>query len=308
MQAKDYARSQADGLDNIALTQQQAAAASQYAVTDGFLSSEEQDAVLRRQIAPERQVLQAKLDEVGITREYLATHPEVEHALFSGKSTPVITIYLPNDLQLQCRLRIAVTDQGPQIRITPVHPELALPEKVGGLQLTQQEQEDLRQKGFVDKAIQLAENGGFAAGFLRVDKGTNTVDVWRVQPETMPTKLLGIDLTRDQQIALVCGYPVKLSGLKDQQGGSYDATFTVNVAKQGIQLSDLSRPDVSLRPDEKFKSQLAVNNEGAKTDQIRGLEEKSGQAINSDTQKETVKNTVTDDEQGKQTGKKLRPH
>ena len=164
MQTNEYARTQADGLDNIAPTQTQAAAASQYAVTDNFLSSSEQEAVLR-QIATERPVLQKKLDEVGITRDYLAVNPDVERALFSGKSTPVLTIDLPNDLKLEGRLRIAITENGPQLRITPVRSELSIPDKVGELKLTQQERSELEQNGYVDRSITIPENGGFVSGF-----------------------------------------------------------------------------------------------------------------------------------------------
>ncbi|RCR67075.1 MULTISPECIES: DUF3945 domain-containing protein [Larkinella] len=306
MQNQDFARTQADGLDNIAPTATQAAAASQYAVTDGFLSSSEQEAVLR-QIATERPVLQKKLDEVGIDRVYLAMHPEVEQALFSGKQTPVVTIQLPNELELQGRLRIALTDQGPQLRITPVHPELEIPEKVGDLKLTPQERSELEQKGYVDRSLAIAENGGFVSGFLRVDNQTNTVDLWRVNPETLPSKLLGIDLTRDQQIALVCGHPVKLSGLKDKQGEPFDATVSISAGKQGLQFSDIGRPDLSLKPDEKFKQQLGQNNEGAKTDHTRGLEERAGQSTVANAQTETIKRLMDPDEKPDQHKLHLRP-
>lgn len=306
MQNQDFARTQADGFDNIAPTDQQAAAASHYAVTDGFLSPSEQEAILR-QIATERPLLLKKLDEVGIDKIYLAMNPEVEQTLFSGRPTPVVTIILPNELELRGRLRIASTEQGPQLRITPVHSALVIPDKVGGLKLTDQERIDLQQKGFVDKAIQLPENGGFVAGFLRVDKETNTVDVWRVQPETLPKKLLGIDLTRNQQIALVCGHPIKLSGLMDRQGEPFDATVSISPGKQGIQFDDISRPDVALQPDHKYKQQIAQNNDGAKTDQTRGLEERSGVTVVTSSTTVTLKRLIDPEEKPAQQKHQLKP-
>ncbi|MFC5410706.1 DUF3945 domain-containing protein [Larkinella bovis] len=307
MQNSTYARTQAEAIDNLAPTQQQAAAATQYAITDGYLNSAEQEAIIK-QIGAERPQFQKKLDEVGITKEFLAANPDVEKALFHGRSTPVLTLELPNDLQLQGRLRIAITEQGPQLRVTPVHENLLIPDKVGDIRLTQQERDELKEKGFVNQAIQMPEKGGFVAGFLRVDKETNTVDVWRVNPETLPSKLLGIDLTRDQQIALACGHPVKLSGLKDQKGEPYDATVSINVGKQSLQFSDLSRSGVSIKTEDKFKPQLALNNEGAKTDQTLGLEQKTGHTINSNAQQEAIKQSTPDDgnEQIKKAGPKLR--
>ncbi|MFD1140818.1 DUF3945 domain-containing protein [Larkinella insperata] len=306
MQDSTFARSQAEAIDNLAPTQQQAAAATQYAITDGYLASAEQEAIIK-QISAERAQLQKKLDEVGITREFLAANPDVEKALASGKATSVLILELPNDLQLQGRLRIAITEQGPQLRVTPVHETLLIPDRVGDIRLTQQEREELKEKGFVHQAIQMPEKGGFVAGFLRVDKETNTVDVWRVNPETLPSKLLGIDLTRDQQIALACGHAVKLSGLKDQKGEPYDATVSLNVSRQSLQFSDLSRPGVSITTEDKFKPQLALNNEGAKTDQVHGLEQKTGHTITSNAQQNTIKqSTPEDDNQTKKAGPKLR--
>lgn len=311
MEPQSYARILADGLDNIAPTPQQAAAATQYAVTDGFLSSEEQSAVLRRQIEPDRPLLQSKLAEVGITKEYLAANPDVEKALFSGQPTPVVTIKLPNDLELNGRLRIALTNQGPQLKITPVMPELSIPDKVGDLQLTKQERDDLQQKGYVDKPLQLPENGNYVSTYLRVDKETNTVDLWKVRPEMMPTKLLGVDLTRDQQLQLVTGYPVRIGGLKDQQGEPFDATVKVSVGKQGLEFSDLSRQDIAITPSEKHRNQVAHNNEGAKTDQVHSLEEKLGGVLVSSNavsgKNETLRQLMQQDEVPNQHRKNLRP-
>lgn len=306
MQANDYARVQANGLDNIAPTPQQAAAASQYAVTDGFLSAEEQAAVLK-QIHAERPGLQKKLDEVGITREFFTTNPDVEKALFAGQSTSVLTLQLPNDLQLQGRLRIAMTEEGPQLRVTPVRSELTIPDKVGNIRLTEQDRQELEKKGYVQKAIELPEKGGFVSGFLKVDKETNTVDVWRVNPETLPTKLLGVDLTRDQQIALATGHPIKLSGLKDRQGEPFDATVSLSVEKKGLQFSDIGRPEMAMKPEEKHRNQLAQNNEGAKTDQARGLEEKAGNPAITNAQTETLKRLMDPETPIPQHTKKLTP-
>lgn len=307
MPAQTFAQTRADEIDNIAPTPLQAGAAWQYALTDNFLSIDEQSAVLRRQIEGDLPLLQNKLSEVGITSAFLAANPQVEEALFSGRPTPIVTVILPNDLELSGRLRIVATDQGTQLRITPVMPDLTIPDRVGDLQLTRQERQDLEQKGFVEKPIQIAENGSFVPAYLRVDKETNTVDIWKVRPEMLPTQLLGIDLSREQQLQLAAGYPVRLSGLKDRQGEPFDATLSVSAAYKGLQVSNISRQDVTLKPDEKNRQQLAQNNEGAKTDQVRILEEKTGVTTVANAQKETIKRLLTDDQIPNQNRKILRP-
>lgn len=268
------ARTQADGLDNIAPTAVQGAAAWQYAATDGFLSNEEASAVLRRQIEPDRSLLQNKLDSVGITRDFLKDNPAVENALFSGQPTPGVTLQLANDLQLQGRLRIALTPAGPELRVTPVHPALTIPDKVAGYDLNQQEKDELQRQGYVQKPLQVAQGSDlFVPGYLRVDPQTNTVDLWRVRPDMLPTKLLGVDLTRDQQSLLANGHPVKLSGLLDNQGQSYNGTVSLSPAKGTLQLSEVTREQVAIKPmDERDRQQVAHNNEGAKTDLTRSQE------------------------------------
>lgn len=288
-EAINYARMQADGLENIAPSPGQGKAAWQYALSDNFFSPEEQSAVLRRELEPYRKQLEQSLTQIGWSREHLATYPAVAEALFSGQQTVPLSIFVTAGLKLEGCLRIVMTESGPDIRVTPIEPTLSIPEKIGSIQLSPSERQQLQQEGALPRPFLIPENGELVATYLRVDEQTNTLEFWRIKPEHLPTKLLGIDLTKDQQLQLASGHVVRLSGLLDQQGEPFTASVSVSAARQTLQFSDFNRLDVQLKPDRQFNQQLALNNEGVKTDQTRSQETKAGVTTTSHNQLEAVK-------------------
>ena len=256
MPSQLFAQTQANSLDNIAPTTLQAKMAREYSLTDHFLNMEEQSTVLQREIDGDRPLIKTKLHEIGISPALLATRPEIEKALFSGRSTPVLSIQLPNDLAMQGRLRVEMTEHGARLRVTPVLGELKIPDKVGDLPLTPQEKQDLQQQGFLERPLQVSQNGSFVPAYLRVDSETNTVSSWKVRPDMLPNQLFGIQLTREQQLQLAAGYSVQLIGLKDPQGDYFEATVAVSVEKQGLRITSTKPMKLQVRPGENPEQQL----------------------------------------------------
>lgn len=300
----DYARTQADGLDNIAPTTLQGQQAWQYAQSDNFLSPEEAAAVMRAQLEPHRQQLLQTLSEVGYSAGNLAKYPDIEQALFSGQSTKPLTILVGPEVTMRGTLRIVLTPEGPDIRITPTQRELTIPNAINGVQLSKQEQRTLTDTGELSRPVLMAENGNYLPTYLRVDKDTNKVELWRVKTEDMPTKLLGIDLTKDQQQMLATGNPVRLAGLLDRQGEPFNATVSLSPAKQSLTLTDFNRLDVVFRPDNAFRNQVTQNNEGAKTDVTQGREVASKTTTATNKQSESlldklIKTETNEPEQGR---------
>lgn len=304
--ATNYARSQADGYDNIAPTPLQGQQARQYAETDNFLSSEEASAVLRRQLEPYRSQLEAKLSQIGYPPEHLAKLPHIEEALFSGQRTSRMNVIVSPDVKMEGRLRIVMTEDGPDIRITPVQPALTIPDQVAGIRLSTVEKEQLAREGALPRPFLIADKGEYVPTYLRIDPQTNTVELWRIRPEQLPTKLLGIDLNKDQQLQLVNGYPIRLTGLLDQQGEPFNATVSLSPARQQIQFSDYNRLDLALKPDSEHRNQLAHNNEGAKTDSTRSQETAVGSNILSNSQRETVQKLLEGKQEQASPGQKIK--
>ena len=286
--AVGYARTQADGLDNIAPTSLQGQQAWQYAQSDNFLSAEEASAVMRQQLEPYRAQIESKLAQLGYPADHLAKHPRMEEALFSGQKTDTLKVLVTPELQLEGRLRIVMTETGPDIRITPAQRQLTIPDEVEGVRLSNGEKQQLMMEGALPRPFLMADQGGYIPTYLRIDEQTNTVELWRIRPEVLPTKLMGIDLTKDQQLQLANGHAVRLSGLLDQQGEPFTATVSISAAQKELQFADISRLSPSLKPDNYHRQQLAHNNEGAKTDVTRSQEQSTGQTTVSNHQRETM--------------------
>ncbi|GAA4419352.1 hypothetical protein GCM10023187_53580 [Nibrella viscosa] len=291
-QSVQYARQQADGLDNIAPTPLQGQQAWQFAQSDNFLSVEEAAAVMRRQLEPYQAQIEAKLAQLGYPPEHLAKLPELKEALYSGRQTELATIWLTDELKMEGRLRIVLTENGPDIRITPALRNLTIPDEVGGVKLSEREKKELVEEGALSRPLLLADKGDYVPTYLRVDPQTNTVELWRLRPEMLPTKLLGIDLTRDQQMQLANGHAIRLSGLLDKQGESFTAMVSISAAQKELQFSDISPLGVQLQPDQRYGEQLAQNNEGAKTDLTRSQEVATGQTTVSHFQREQMQRLV----------------
>lgn len=293
-----YAQSQADAYDNIAPTPLQGQQAWQYAQSDNFFSPEEQTAVLQKQLEAYRPQIEAKLTQIGYPPETLARYPDFENALFSGHKTSPVTVLLSPELEMKGRLRIVMTETGPDVRLTPVQQSLTIPDELDGVRLSKGEKQQLIQEGVLPRPFMVADKGDYVPTYLRIDEQTNTVEMWRLRPENLPTKLMGIDLTRDQQLQLANGHAVRLSGLLDQQGEAFTATVSISAAQKEIQFSDVSRLGVSLKPDASSREQLALNNEGAKTDLTRSQEVASGSVTVSNQQREVMQQLLTGDEPG----------
>jgi hypothetical protein len=302
----NYARTLADGYDNIAPTPIQGEHAWQYAQSDNFFSPEERADVLRRELAPHRAKIEAQLAEVGYPPESLTKFPKFASDLYSGQQTQVVTLLVGSDIELKGRLRVVMTADGPDIRITPVQPGLSIPKEAGSIQLSKAEQQQLSQQGALPRPFMLPDNGSYTPTYLRVDPLTETVELWRIKPEQLPTKLLGIDLTKDQQLQLVNGHSVRLSGLLDKQGEPFNATVSISPARQAIQFTDFNRLNVALRPDNEYRQQVTQNNDGAKTDLIRSRETALGSTTPSHHQNEMATGLAANDPGDQEKSMKMR--
>jgi hypothetical protein len=289
-----YTQSQADGYDNIAPTPLQGQQAWQYAQSDHFFSPEEQTAVMRQQLEPYRAQIDAKLMQIGYPADYLSQFPDIEAALYSGQRTQLMNVIIAPELQIEGRLRIVLTDEEPDIRITPTQRQLAIPDEIEGIKLSKGEKQQLAEEGALSRPFLMAEKGDYVPTYLRVDEQTNTLELWRVRPELLPTKLMGIDLTRDQQLQLAHGHAVRLNGLLDNQGEPFNATVSISAAQKEIRFSDVSHLSLQLKPDGEHRQQVAQNNEGAKTDLTRSQEVSTGQTTVSNHQRETMQRLLED--------------
>jgi len=289
-----HALTQADGIDNIAPTLLQGHQAWQYAQTDSFFSPEEQTAVLQQPIDLNQPDLLNKLALLGLTADVLEQFPDMKVALFSGQSTSVMRVAIAPDVWIEGRLRIQMTEAGPDIRITPAFRELTIPGEVASIRLSDWEKQELMQSGALSRPMLLPDNGNYVPTFLRVDRETNTLELWRVRADELPRQLMGVDLTRDQQLQLANGHAVRLTGLLDRKGEPFDATVSISASRKELTLSDMNRLDLVVKPDNRHREQLALNDDGGKTDQTRQQELTTGQTVVTNQEREMMRQFLDD--------------
>lgn len=289
-----HAHTLADGSNQVAPTPLQGQQPWQYAQTDNFLSLEEQTAVLSQQIEPYREELLDRLTRLGLTESVLAQSPMLTEALFSGQPTPLVRIDIVPNLPVEGRLRIHMTETGPELRITPALRELTIPDEVASIRLSDWEKRELAQSGALSRPLLLPDQGEYVPTFLRVDRETNTLELWRVRAEELPKQLLGVDLTRDQQQQLATGHAVRIAGLLDRQGEPFTATVSLSASRKELSLSKMNRLDFAIQPDMQHSEQLALNNNGAKTDQTRQQELTTGQNVVNNQERETMRQLLDD--------------
>lgn len=307
-QLKNFARAEGDNLSHNAPTPAQGKKAGEYAQSDNFLSPEERTAILKKDIEANRPALETRLAQIGYTSEFLNKHPKVEEALFSGKPTQVLDINVSQTIQMSGRLRIAMTENGPELRFTPQLSKPLIPDEIRGLQLSSFDKQKLEKEGALDRPFMIPGKDGLTANYLRLDRETNTLELWKVKPEQLPSKLLGIDLTRDQQLQLVSGHPLRLTGLLDKQNEPFSATVSLSGATKGFQFANVDRQEISLKPDAGYKQQVAQNNEGAKTDQTRGQEIRTGQTTTTNNDQQELMRKLLNPNQEQWVGTpKMRP-
>lgn len=244
--------------------------------------------------------------QLGYEPEHLAKLPKLEADLFSGRQTELTNVFIAPDVKMSGRLRIVLGAEGPEIRFTPMQPTLTIPNEVAGVALSRQERTQLAQEGALPRPLLMAEKGEMIPTYLRIDPLTNTVELWRIKAEQMPNKLLGIDLTKDQQLQLVSGHAVRLSGLLDKQGEPFNATVSISPARQTLEFSDVNRIDLAVKPDREFRQQVAHNNEGAKTDLTRSREEAIGSPAINQQQAEVIGKLLSVDSPQQENSHKIR--
>lgn len=105
----------------------------------------------------------------------------------------------------------------------------------------------------------------------------------------IPSKLLGVELAKEQQEKLKEGQTIYVSGMKDKAGESFNAYIKVNAEKGKLDFFKWN-PDKAkqVTPDNASKTQVAVNSEGKTNEATKKNEEplQKGQTQSSEKQQE----------------------
>lgn len=105
----------------------------------------------------------------------------------------------------------------------------------------------------------------------------------------IPTKLLGVELSQEQQDKLKENKTIYVTGMLDKKGETFNAYIKVNTEKEKLDFFKWN-PDKAQKvtPDNNSKTQVAVNSEGKTNEATKKNEEplKQGQTQPSEKQQE----------------------
>lgn len=109
----------------------------------------------------------------------------------------------------------------------------------------------------------------------------------------IPNKLLGADLSPDQQTQLKSGQAIYVTGMKDKAGESFNAYVKVNTEKEKLDFfkwnpDKVKKQGAEVTPDNTSKTQVAVNSEGKTNEATKDIKEplKKGQTQPTEKQEE----------------------
>lgn len=112
----------------------------------------------------------------------------------------------------------------------------------------------------------------------------------------IPNKLLGAELSPEQQTQLKAGQTIYVTGMKDKAGESFNAYIKVNTEKEKLDFfkwnpDKAKKQGAEVTPDNASKTQVAVNSEGKTNEATKNAKEplKRGQTEASEKQKQEEK-------------------
>lgn len=185
--------------------------------------------------------VEASLGKMGLTREILSESGNLER-LLKGEKTGIIDFKSEyNGQETALRGKIYLVRQGEEVKpyFQSVKQQLQVPEKYLGYTFSQEDKDQLKQKGELGKLVELDDQYSkkkFKA-YVGVDAETNSLTVWRADRVHIPLTIKGITLTKEQQGTLEQGGAIRLTGLTSENGQKFDADVQVAAGKRSLGFS-----------------------------------------------------------------------
>lgn len=128
----------------------------------------------------------------------------------------------------------------------------------------------------------------------------------------IPTRLLGAELSKEQQQDLKEHKTIYVTGMTDKKGESFNAYIKVNVEKEKLDFfrwnpDKAKKQGAEVKPDNASKTQVAVNSEGKTNEATKDLKEplKQGQTAPNSKQQEEKKEQQEQQKPQKSKGRKM---
>ncbi|MDR2951313.1 MAG: DUF3945 domain-containing protein [Prevotella sp.] len=191
--------------------------------------------------------------------------------------------------------------------------KIKIPDELKGVKLSEQQKQELREgKGVYienmlsknlkpfNATVQVsAEKRGLEFDFPDTQRQAQTQND-RIKQGEAPDTFRRVKLSEDQKTSLKDGYAVYVSGMVDKKGRNYSGYMTMDREKGEINFMFPGLYKDALKnglvvPDSRHKVQVAANNEGAKTEVNKKVDEPMKQGQSQPTEKQ-MKNLSNDKE------------
>ncbi|KAA5541984.1 DUF3945 domain-containing protein [Adhaeribacter rhizoryzae] len=216
-------------------------------------------------------------EKLGLTKELLEKTDNMKRLLNGEKTT--LFQGLKGDLggvkvSIDGKFRLVESPSGqPTFVFHGVRSELDIPKNYLGYQFTEEDKQNLRGAGNLNKQVTLtdkATNSEFKA-YVGVDKDTNELVAIRAERIKIPSTLKGVILTEEQKKILEAGKPIALAGMKDDKNQEFSATVQIDPAKKGFSFRPMRDPAIKemFKPENKIR--VAADNDSNKVDKAKPI-------------------------------------
>lgn len=214
------------------------------------------------------QDVEASLQKMGLTREMLSESGNLDR-LLKGEKTGLIDFKAEyNGQETPLRGKIYLVKQGGDVKLffQSVKQTLQVPDQYLGYNFSQDDKDNLKQKGELGKRVELEDTytkKKFDA-YVGVDKETNSLTVWRADRVFIPMQIKGVDISKEQQETLRQGGAIRLTGLTSENGQKFDADVQLSAGKRSLSFSP---------PSESIKQSIDILTEkdlARPSDQLQG--------------------------------------
>lgn len=182
--------------------------------------------------------------------------------------------------------------------------KIRIPDELKGVKLSAQQKQELREvyienmlsknlKPFSATVQVNADKRGLEFHFPDAQRQAQNQNE-KIRQGEVPNTFRKVKLSEDQKASLKDGYTVYVSGMLDKKGQKYSGYMTLNKDQGKIDFMFPGQYKEALKsnlviPDNRHKTQVAANNEGAKTEVNKKVEETMKQGQTQPTEKQEAK-------------------
>lgn len=200
--------------------------------------------------------------------------------------------------------------------------KIKIPDELKGVKLTEQQKQELKEgKGVYienmlsknlkpfNATVQVnADKRGLEFHFPDAQRQSQNQDE-KIKQGELPNTFRKVKLSEDQKDSLKEGRTVYVSGLKDKKGRDYSGYMTLNKEQGKIDFMFPGQYKEALKaglvvPDNRHKTQVAANNEGAKAEVNKMVHEPMKKGQSEPTEKQQEKQEKKEEQTQEQTAPK----